>query len=224
MVASAGVRAAVGRAGAALPRERGHPANAPALRNVVAPSAAPLAPWLADVAAPDAGIAGLCRKTDCLRGFIDADVIADAERRAARIAAGAPMWKGGGPQVAILAGLYGTSVVIGYCTSAFLGWFGLARRNLLSTAWVLLLTPLHWLMLSLAAWRALGQLIVAPYAREKTKHGRAKNSRLAANMTKALLELKRYLSELRQAGALPELAEPPTYISADRRRRRRASG
>jgi cellulose synthase/poly-beta-1,6-N-acetylglucosamine synthase-like glycosyltransferase len=140
------------------------------------------------------------------------------------LAAGAPMWKGGGPAVAILAGLYGTSVVIGYCTSAFLGWFGLARRNLLSTAWVLLLTPLHWLMLSLAAWRALVQLIAAPYAWEKTEHGLAKSSRLAGKMTKALLELERYLSELRQAGALPELAEAPTYISADRRRRRRASG
>jgi hypothetical protein len=80
------------------------------------------------------------------------------------LATGAPMWKGRGVAVAVLAGLYGTSVVIGYCASAFLGWFGLLRRGLLSTAWVLLLTPLHWLMLSLAAWRALYQLIAAPYA------------------------------------------------------------
>jgi len=34
---------------------------------------------------------------------------------------------------------------------------------LLSTAWVLTLTPLHWLLLSLAAWRALYQLAVVPY-------------------------------------------------------------
>ena len=77
--------------------------------------------------------------------------------------------------------LYGTTVVIGYLTSAFLGWLGLLRRGLLSTAWVLLLTPVHWLLLSLAAWRALYQLVVAPYAWEKTEHGLAKSSRRAAN-------------------------------------------
>ena len=54
--------------------------------------------------------------------------------------------------------LYGTNVVIGYLTSAFLGWLGLRRRGLLGTAGVLMLTPLHWLLLSLAAWRALYQL------------------------------------------------------------------
>ena len=53
------------------------------------------------------------------------------------LASGAPMWKGGGAAAAILAGLYGTTLVIGYATSAFLGWLGLARRGLLSTAWVL---------------------------------------------------------------------------------------
>jgi hypothetical protein len=88
------------------------------------------------------------------------------------------MWRGDSLAVVILAALYGTSVVIGYLTSAFLGWLGLMRRGLLATAWVLLLTPLHWLLLSLAAWRALYQLIVAPYRWEKTEHGLAKSSRL----------------------------------------------
>jgi hypothetical protein len=55
----------------------------------------------------------------------------------------------------ILAALYGTTVVSGYATSIFLGWPGLKRRKLLTTTWVLVLTPLHWLRLSLAAWRAL---------------------------------------------------------------------
>jgi hypothetical protein len=146
------------------------------------------------------------------------------------LAAGAPMWKGRGVAVAVLAGLYGTSVVIGYCASAFLGWFGLLRRGLLSTAWVLLLTPLHWLMLSLAAWRVLYQLIAAPYAWEKTEHGLAKHSRLAAKMTKSLVELERYLSRLKDSGALPALSDAPraaaaaTYISANPPQRRRASG
>jgi hypothetical protein len=45
---------------------------------------------------------------------------------------------------------------------------GLARRRLLGCAWVLLLIPLYWLLLSLAAWRALFQLVRDPYRWEKT--------------------------------------------------------
>ena len=71
---------------------------------------------------------------------------------------------------------------------------------------MLLLTPLHWLLLSLAAWRALYQLVAAPYVWEKTEHGLAKSSRLAANMTRSLLELERHLSALKEAGELPTLA------------------
>ena len=66
---------------------------------------------------------------------------------------GAPMWRGDSASVVILAAVYGMTVVIGYLTSAFLGWLGLLRRGLLSTAWILLLTPVHWLLLSLAALR-----------------------------------------------------------------------
>ncbi len=117
------------------------------------------------------------------------------------VASGAPMWRDDSLAVVVLATLYGTSVVIGYLTSAFLGWLGLMRRGLLSTAWVLLLTPLHWLLLSLAAWRALYQLIVAPYAWEKTEHGLAKNSRLNAAMTRSLLELERHLTDLEHPAA-----------------------
>jgi hypothetical protein len=139
------------------------------------------------------------------------------------VASGAPMWRGESASVAILATLYGTTVVIGYLTSAFLGWLGLLRRGLLSTAWALLFTPVHWLLLSLAAWRALYQFGIAPYAWEKTEHGLAKHSRLAAKMTRPLLELERYLSKLKQAGDLPALADDVTDISADRRPRPRVA-
>jgi cellulose synthase/poly-beta-1,6-N-acetylglucosamine synthase-like glycosyltransferase len=123
------------------------------------------------------------------------------------IASGAPMWRDGGLAEAVLAALYGTSILIGYLTSAFLGWLGLSRRGLLGTAWVLALTPLHWLLLSLAAWRALYQLIFSPYSWEKTEHGLAKSSRLADGMTHSLLELERHLRKLAESGALATLVE-----------------
>ena len=131
------------------------------------------------------------------------------------VASGSPMWRGESLAVVILAALYGTSVVIGYLTSAFLGWLGLMRRGLLATSWVLLLTPLHWLLLSLAAWRALYQLIVAPYAWEKTEHGLAKSSRLNSDMTRSLVELERYLTGLEQSGNLPAISGLARNISSN---------
>jgi hypothetical protein len=84
-------------------------------------------------------------------------------------------------------------------------------------AWVLLLTPAHWLLLSLAAWRALYQLATAPYAWEKTEHGLAKSSRRAAKLVHSLLELERYLSALKETGKLPTLADDVTDRAAARR-------
>jgi len=133
------------------------------------------------------------------------------------------MWRGNSASVVILAAVYGMTVVIGYLTSAFLGWLGLLRRGLLSTAWILLLTPVHWLLLSLAAWRALYQLAAAPYAWEKTEHGLAKSSRRAANMTRSLVELERYLSALKEAGELPTLVPDVSPGAAQRRRSRVAA-
>src|SRR5690606_21344146 len=75
--------------------------------------------------------------------------------------------------------LYATSLVLGYGVAATLGTIGLARRGLIRVAWVLALMPIYWLLLSLAAWRALYQLAVAPHHWEKTEHGLARTSRLA---------------------------------------------
>jgi cellulose synthase/poly-beta-1,6-N-acetylglucosamine synthase-like glycosyltransferase len=71
------------------------------------------------------------------------------------------------------------ALVSGYLTSAALGLIGLNRRGLLRHGWALLLMPVHWLLLSLAAWRALYQLLFNPFHWEKTKHGLARTSRLA---------------------------------------------
>ncbi len=74
--------------------------------------------------------------------------------------------------------VYLATLAIGYAAAASLGVIGLARRDLVASAWALLLTPLYWLMLSLAAWRALEQLARDPYRWEKTEHGLARTSRL----------------------------------------------
>jgi len=55
---------------------------------------------------------------------------------------------------------------------------GLRRRRRLAYAWVLLLTPLYWFLLSVAAWRALFQLVHDPQGWEKTERGLARTSRL----------------------------------------------
>jgi len=70
----------------------------------------------------------------------------------------------------------------GYSISATLGMIGLARRRLLGCSWALLLMPIYWLLLSLAAWRALFQLLRDPYRWEKTEHGLARTSRLGTSL------------------------------------------
>ena len=76
------------------------------------------------------------------------------------------------------------TLISGYLISAVLGLVGLARRRLLGCAWVLLLMPVYWLLLSLAAWRALFQLLRDPYRWEKTEHGLARTSRLVCRASR----------------------------------------
>jgi glycosyltransferase XagB len=80
---------------------------------------------------------------------------------------------------ALLLALSITTFLAGYLSSAMLAVIGLKRRGLGAQAWSLLLLPVHWALLSLAAWRALYQLVVDPQRWEKTEHGLARTSRLA---------------------------------------------
>lgn len=77
-------------------------------------------------------------------------------------------------------GLYLATIAAGYLTTAIIGLIGLAKRGLLSEAWILALTPVYWICLSIAAWRALYQFLTEPYRWEKTEHGLARHSRIAA--------------------------------------------
>jgi len=118
--------------------------------------------------------------------------------------AGFPIW-GNEETKTTLAMLYGMSVLTGYLSSAVLGAIGLSRRGLTRSAWVLLLMPLHWLLLSLAAWRAIYQLIVAPYAWEKTEHGLAKHSRRTARLARSLAALEREVAMLKASGQIVDI-------------------
>jgi hypothetical protein len=59
----------------------------------------------------------------------------------------------------------------------------------------------HWLLLSLAAWSAALELMRKPYFWKKTEHGVDKTSRQEGRI-RALLELERYLDQLKRAGQL----------------------
>jgi uncharacterized membrane protein len=63
--------------------------------------------------------------------------------------------------------LYLATIAAGYLTTVVIGLLGLAKRGLLAEAWVLILTPIYWVCLSIAAWRAFYQFLAEPYRWEK---------------------------------------------------------
>jgi hypothetical protein len=62
------------------------------------------------------------------------------------------------------------NVIAGYVSAIALGSVASARRGRLGLAAHALLMPIYWLAISFAAYRALGQLVSAPYYWEKTEH------------------------------------------------------
>jgi cellulose synthase/poly-beta-1,6-N-acetylglucosamine synthase-like glycosyltransferase len=79
----------------------------------------------------------------------------------------------------MLAAIYAVTLTSGYAASVSLALVGLHRRKLAKVGWMLLLMPLLWVLLSLAAWRALIEFLHRPYRWAKTEHGLAKTSRLS---------------------------------------------
>ncbi len=74
--------------------------------------------------------------------------------------------------------LFAATFISGYIASIVPSVIGLHRRRLLRNVWALGFVPVHWLLLSLAAWRALYQLVRDPHRWEKTDHGLARTSRM----------------------------------------------
>jgi cellulose synthase/poly-beta-1,6-N-acetylglucosamine synthase-like glycosyltransferase len=82
--------------------------------------------------------------------------------------------------------LHLTAIGAGYVSTVVVGLLGLARRGQLRNGWVMALTPLYWLCLSLAAWRAVARYVWCPYQWEKTLHGVAQRpDRDACGLTAA---------------------------------------
>lgn len=69
---------------------------------------------------------------------------------------------------------------IGYPVALLCTALGMRRRRMGGLWRVLPLMPVYWLMMSLAAWRAVLQLVCAPQLWEKTDHGLARTSRRRA--------------------------------------------
>jgi hypothetical protein len=78
-----------------------------------------------------------------------------------------PQWLHPGQPTA----LHCTAFVAGYVSTIVVGLRGLAGRGELRRGPVLLLTPVYWLCLSIAAWRAVLQFVWSPYKWDKTTHG-----------------------------------------------------
>ncbi|QUS37941.1 glycosyltransferase [Tardiphaga alba] len=66
--------------------------------------------------------------------------------------------------------LHLTAICAGYISTVTVGLLGLRKRRQLRQAWILLLAPVYWGLLSIAAWRALWQLLREPHRWEKTQH------------------------------------------------------
>jgi cellulose synthase/poly-beta-1,6-N-acetylglucosamine synthase-like glycosyltransferase len=125
---------------------------------------------------------------------------------AVSIVIGLPLWS----SYAAVA-WFGAALAGGYLTSIALGAAGLLRRGLVAHCWVLLLVPLHWLLLSLAAWRALYQLIREPYRWEKTEHGLARTSRIRRRARLKIM-FDEITAALRWRPQQAELSEPPQRL------------
>lgn len=60
----------------------------------------------------------------------------------------------------------------GYLSAAALAAKGLHRRRVPISLWLFATIPVYWLLLSLAAWRALKELLIRPHHWAKTEHGK----------------------------------------------------
>jgi cellulose synthase/poly-beta-1,6-N-acetylglucosamine synthase-like glycosyltransferase len=107
-----------------------------------------------------------------------------------------------GPLQSAILAVDAVNIVLGYLTFLLLGRRTLLAKERMSFWKTILLTPVYWLMISFAAWRALWKLYREPHYWEKTHHPR--RARKASS------------ESAETAGTSPEIRRPPG-LSAPRR-------
>ncbi len=80
------------------------------------------------------------------------------------------LWGDGGAFAAMVIGVNLFNLFAGYFAMAALATRTLALRGNRHQAWPLVLLPIYWLLMSVASYRALVQLVVRPHKWEKTPH------------------------------------------------------
>jgi hypothetical protein len=73
--------------------------------------------------------------------------------------------------------LSGMGLLLGNALFAYLAMLGPHRRGWLDLSPYALFAPVYWLLISVAAYRALWHLVVKPWHWEKTAHGLSRLSR-----------------------------------------------
>lgn len=96
---------------------------------------------------------------------IPPDTTLDVNTAQARVEPG-----GGGQTSSLLFWIGVINLLAGYLSAMALGALAVTRRGWASLGWQAVLMPVYWLLISLAAHRALIQLITAPHLWEKTDH------------------------------------------------------
>jgi hypothetical protein len=95
---------------------------------------------------------------------------------ALRLNSGAPLG-GGGPLEHLADGVIIVLGVAGLLSTFLPALIGLWRRRLMRLLPWLILTPVYQMLVSVAAWIALVELVRAPHRWNKTTHGVARTSR-----------------------------------------------
>lgn len=117
---------------------------------------------------------------------------------------------------------YFVAAAFGYFVSAVFGWCGLRCRNAQKKIQILAWTPIHWALLSVAAYWAAAELILSPFRWRKTEHGPDRAAWLEST-ARPLLILERYLTELKRNGELPQIWNDFTDSAVNRQQRPRAA-
>lgn len=87
------------------------------------------------------------------------------------IASGRAFSADAGPVATIVAGLNIAVLISGYAVAMLAGRRAIRRKGIKGWYFTLATMPIYWLLISLAAWAALWQFIVAPFHWNKTEHG-----------------------------------------------------